>query len=160
MGHVSRTGWRIGELAEKLGMNPKTIRYYEGIGLLPNPRRTPSGYRQYESTDLERLLFIGKAKAIGLTLDEIRDVLALREEGQRPCERVQGLIDQKVELVVRQLRALEEFHQELLALREEASQMSTEDAPVCRIIEHHVPIHAGAPGAGRRAGLARRPHSR
>ncbi len=50
---------RIGELAGRLDLNPKTIRYYEEIGLLPTPQRTPAGYRLYDAADLERLRFIG-----------------------------------------------------------------------------------------------------
>lgn len=72
---------RIGELAADLGVNPKTIRYYEDIGALPRPRRTPAGYRQYGPADRERLAFILKARAIGLTLEEIGDILRLRDQG-------------------------------------------------------------------------------
>jgi DNA-binding transcriptional MerR regulator len=79
---------KIGELATVLGLNPKTIRYYEDIGLLPKPQRTVSGYRLYEAADVERLSFIGKAKAIGLTLEEIREISDARPDGQRPCEHV------------------------------------------------------------------------
>ncbi len=148
MSNTTRPGRRIGQIAADLGLNPKTIRYYEEIGLLPPATRTASGYRQYDARDLERLSFIGKAKAIGLTLDEIREVLALREDGERPCEHVQGLIDQKLELVDRQLSALTEFREELVTLREEAAQAVGEDAPVCRIIEHHEGTHAAENALG------------
>lgn len=76
---------RIGELAAELGLNPKTIRYYEEIGLLPEPRRTQAGYRLYDAADRERLRFILKAKAVGLTLEEIKLVLDVRSNGQPPC---------------------------------------------------------------------------
>lgn len=128
---------RIGQLAGQLGLNPKTIRYYEAVGLLPEPERTDSGYRQYDAADLERLRFIVKAKAIGLTLAEIGEILVLRREGEPPCRHVLELVDQKLEGVERQVRALEDFRQELLALRTEATRMVAEDGRICSIIEHH-----------------------
>src|SRR3546814_457103 len=83
---------RIGELAARLAINTKTIRYYEGIGLLPPPDRTASGYRAYDEDDVERLTFIKTAQRLGITLDEIREILAFRERGERPCEYVRDEI--------------------------------------------------------------------
>ncbi len=133
---------RIGELAAELGLNPRTIRYYEAIGLLPAPRRTPAGYRLYDAADRERLRFITKAKAIGLTLEEIGEILALRREGQPPCEHVLALVDRKLAAVDRQMRALAEFRQALVALREGAAEARTAEACVCGIIERHEPSAA------------------
>ena len=130
-----RSGMRIGELAHELGINPKTIRYYEGIGLLPPPERTEARYRVYGPADRERLRFIGKAKAIGLSLDEIREVLDLRGAGRRPCEHVVELLDRKVAAVDAQLRALEVFRGELLSMRSEAARTAAAEACVCGIIE-------------------------
>jgi MerR family transcriptional regulator, Zn(II)-responsive regulator of zntA len=134
---LSEPGRLIGELASELGINPKTIRYYEEIGLLPEPQRSASGYRRYSVADLDRLRFIAKAKAIGLTLDEVREILDVATGGQRPCEHVLGLLDQKIDLVDRQLHALSAFRRELLSLRSEAAQTMTADACVCGIIEQH-----------------------
>lgn len=128
---------RIGGLASRLGLNPKTIRFYEQIGLLPAPPRTAAGYRLYGAADLERLRFVGQAKAIGLSLDEIREILALRAEGTRPCEHVVALLDRKVAAVDAQLRALQAFRGELAAMRAEAARTATAEACVCGIIEHH-----------------------
>ncbi len=68
---------QIGELADRVGVNTKTIRYYESIKLLPEPARTPAGYRIYGPDDETRLTFIKTAQHLGLSLDEIREVLAL-----------------------------------------------------------------------------------
>ena len=136
-GHHTRL--KIGELAKQLQLNPKTIRYYEGIGLLPKPPRTDAGYRLYDAADRERLLFIGKAKAIGLTLEEIKEVLAIRGDGQPPCEHVRALLDQKLAAVEAQLRALRAFRKELLTLREAALEAATDQGGVCSIIEHYQP---------------------
>ncbi len=136
-----RTQLKIGELARGLGLNPKTIRYYEEIGLLPEPERTPSGYRVYTDSDRERLRFIAKAKAIGLTLEEIAEILRLREGGEQPCKHVVELLDSKVAQVDRYLRALSDFRQELVGLREEAAENVTTEAHFCRIIERHEGAH-------------------
>lgn len=132
---------RIGELATELGINPKTIRYYEEIGLLPRAKRTDNGYRLYGDADRERLHFISKAKAVGLTLEEIGQILALRRTGAPPCEHVVGLLDHKLRAVEEQLRTLSDFRTELLTLREEARQTRHTDACVCGIIEQHTARH-------------------
>ena len=128
---------RIGQLAAELGLNPKTIRYYEEIGLLPAPKRTDAGYRLYDTAALERLGFIAKAKAVGLTLEEIGEILKLRDAGERPCEHVLEVLDRKVAAVDKQLRTLADFRQELVALRNSAAQNVTTKAHVCWIIEQH-----------------------
>lgn len=128
---------RIGELAGLLGINPKTIRYYEQIGLLPAPRRTPAGYRLYGAADRERLRFIGQAKALGLTLAEIGEILSLRDGGACPCSHVCGVLDHKLAAIDAQLRTLIGLRRELLVLREEAATAAQECAPICAIIEQH-----------------------
>lgn len=147
---------RIGELAAELGLNPRTIRYYEAIGLLPAPPRTPAGYRLYGAAGRERLRFIARAKAIGLTLDEIGEILALRREGRPPCEHVLALLERKLAAVDRQLRALAEFRQALVALREGAAEARGADAGVCGIIERHEPVDRPGPAAAATALLSRR----
>lgn len=138
---------RIGELAAELGLNPKTIRYYEELGVLPEPRRTPAGYRVYEAADRERLGFILKARAIGLTLEEIGDVLALRRRGERPCEHVLVLLDRKIAGINQQLGTLKDVKKELVALRQQTARSVPAEGAVCGIIEHHVLLHEGRPVA-------------
>jgi MerR family transcriptional regulator, Zn(II)-responsive regulator of zntA len=137
-----RTKLRIGELAKQLELNPKTIRYYEEIGLMPKPPRTEAGYRLYDAADRERLSFIGKAKAIGLTLEDIREILTIRGDGAPPCEHVSALLDKKLSAIEAQLRALRTFRKDLLTLREAASEAATDQTGVCRIIEHSQPAHS------------------
>ena len=74
---------KIGEVAERSGVPAKTIRFWEDHRLLPAPARTPAGYRDYEPPILERLAFIRHAQAAGLTLEHIRQVLDIRDDGQR-----------------------------------------------------------------------------
>ena len=83
---------RIGEIARRSGLKPGTVRYYESIGLLPEPQREPSGYRNYGADALERLRFIGGARTLGLSLEEIGDLLAASEPGEICCEHVVRLL--------------------------------------------------------------------
>jgi len=128
-------GVRIGKIAAEFGLNPKTIRYYEDISLLPPAQRSAAGYRLYTDSDRERLRFVAKAKAVGLTLEEIREILLLKQDGVQPCAHVLSLLERKLAAVDKQLRALAEFRQELLAVRDEASETMTATATVCGIIE-------------------------
>lgn len=134
----SHTHLRIGELANEVGLNPKTIRYYEEIGLLPAPRRNAVGYRLYGATERDRLRFIAKAKTLGLTLQEIGEILALRDAGTEPRQRVQELIDHKLAAVTAQLQLLTEMRGDLLALQAEAAVTDCSCTPICGIIELHV----------------------
>ncbi len=133
---VRRSGLRIGELAAQFGLNPRTIRYYEALGLLPPPRRTPSGYRVYGEADVARLRFVLRAKAVGLRLGEIGEVLRIQENGQRPCDHVRRWIDRKLTEVDRQLAALRSFRTDLLELRKHTSRRRSGRARgVCPILE-------------------------
>ncbi len=107
----------IGELATATGVSTKTLRFYEADGLLPEPDRTAAGYRVYTETAVDRVRFIRKAKAAGLTLAQIREILTIRDGGQAPCEHVAGLVDQRIEHLDRRLAELEHTRTELLALR-------------------------------------------
>jgi DNA-binding transcriptional MerR regulator len=102
---------RIGDLGRDCGVNPKTVRYYEALGLLPRPTRAASGHRMYTRQDVERLRFIRRAKAIGLPLASIRQIARYAEGGA--CEhlrpRLKALIAAQlaeVEIRMRELRAL------------------------------------------------------
>lgn len=134
---LATSSCHIGDLAAGLRINPRTIRYYERIGLLPEPERSPSGYRRYSAHDAERLKFILKAKTIGLSLDEIRDVLVLRDAGQAPCEHVAAVIDEKVRAIDVQIRALQDLKKELLTLSRVAKATTCCEGSVCSIIEGH-----------------------
>lgn len=130
-------GRRIGELAAMVGINPRTLRYYEAIGLLPSDHRTTNGYRVYGPEDEARLRFILKAKVVGLTLAEIGDILSIWCGGESPCPQVVALLDQKLATIDREITRLHAFRQELATLREEATRTRTAPAAVCGIIEHH-----------------------
>ncbi|MTV27633.1 heavy metal-responsive transcriptional regulator [Nitriliruptoraceae bacterium ZYF776] len=115
---------RIGEVADELGINTKTIRYYESIGLIPAAPRTQAGYRHYADEDVDRLEFIRTGRRLGLSLDDIRQVLQLRERGEQPCGYV-------LETVHRQLRDIDHRISELIALRDDLHRLlDTAEQPV------------------------------
>lgn len=87
---------RIGELAASVGLATDTIRYYERAGLLVAPARAPSGYRSYDSSVIDRLHFIQGAQRLGLRLDDIRELLAIRDTGRCPCEPAEQLLRRRL----------------------------------------------------------------
>jgi DNA-binding transcriptional MerR regulator len=107
---------QIGELSRKLGVNPQTIYFYERIGLIPKPIRTESGYRLFDEQDVERLFFIHQAKALGLNLDEIKEILSLQEGQTIPCGEVYQRLLVKVEQIQQQISQLQAFKGKLVKL--------------------------------------------
>jgi Hg(II)-responsive transcriptional regulator len=89
----------IGELAGAVGVNVQTVRYYERRGLLPKPKRRASGYREYLASDVARLEFIRRAQALGFTLSEIEQLLALRVDPRTTPEDVHHAVEEKIEAV-------------------------------------------------------------
>ncbi|MBI4264671.1 MAG: heavy metal-responsive transcriptional regulator [Acidobacteria bacterium] len=138
---VTRSAAHVGELAAEFGLNPRTIRYYERIGLLAASGRTSAGYRVYGPADRDRLRFILKAKTVGLSLQEIRDVLALRRQGVTPCAHVLRVVEDKLRQLDEHIRALGDFRNELAALRAQAVVAGPRDGCVCGLIEEHEPSH-------------------
>ena len=82
---------QIGELSRRTGCNIETIRYYERIGLLPAQARSAGRYRLYDTDDVRRLTFIRRARELGFTLEAVRTLLALSENGSAPCPEVREL---------------------------------------------------------------------
>ncbi len=130
----------IGELAGSTGVNAKTIRYYEEVGVLPHASRLPSGYREYGDADVERLQFIQSAKALGVTLEEIKEVLAFRERGEIPCPYVFKLLDAKVQEIQARIRGLRMLAEDLRRLRRAAATIPARElsakARFCHILEN------------------------
>ncbi len=110
----------IGELAARQGLDTGTIRYYEVIGVLPQPERTPSGYRLYGADDEARLRFVKAARSLGFTLGQIKEILRSRDEGHAPCTYVTEVIERRLEEVDRAIEELTELKAELARLRRRA----------------------------------------
>ncbi len=149
----------IGELAKRVGVNPKTIRYYEEIGLLPGPERTTLNYRVYRPDDARRLEFIKKAQVLGLSLAEIREILSIRESGWLPCEHVRALLTHKLEELDRHITQMKAFRRELaqyLTELEERSYAGKEEA-ICPHIEGFPGLPSSHPLSDRTGHAGRRP---
>ena len=102
---------QVGEVARKLGLNPQTLYFYERIGLIPAPHRTESGYRLFSQEDIDRLAFITHTKAMGLSLDDIKEILAAKDGADLTCQTVHDCL-------LRKAKALEDTIQQLQALRD------------------------------------------
>ena len=124
----------IGEIAERLNLNPRTIRYYERIGMLPNPRRTESGYRVYDERTVERLEFIRKAKALDLKLDEIKQILLLHDRGEAPCERTQAFVGNKITEIEEKIGDLTSLKEKLQKILKAKRKKFMSDS-ICPLIE-------------------------
>lgn len=135
---------RIGEVADAVGVNRRTIRYYEDIGLLPDPDRTAAGYRDYTAADVDRLVFVKTARRLGFTLAEVTEILAFREQGQRPCAYVLDVLSRQVGDLDRRITELQDLRAELVALKAQADSLPSEDACYCTVIEHAAAMSAPA----------------
>jgi len=121
---------RIGEVAQAAGVAVHTLRYYERIGLIPPPRRSGSGYRDYAPSVVERIHFIVNAKQFGFSLSEIQELLALRD-GEPQCEPAHKIASERLRELDNQLEELGETRAALYELLESCS--GAEDT--CGIIE-------------------------
>lgn len=128
---------RIGELARRAGTTTKTLRFYEQAGLVPPPDRTESGYRDYDAAVLDRLAFVKAAQAAGLTLAEVREVVAVREAQGPPCEHVIALLDSHAGDLNQRINELIALRDEVERLRARARDLDPAacgEAAVCHVI--------------------------
>ncbi len=122
----------IAALAKASGVHLETVRYYERVGLMPEPQRAVNGYRNYRPEHVKRLSFIRRAREIGFSIDAIRDLLALAEPGRASCAEVQTLTAARLAEVrakIADLRKLEAI------LADAVERCSTEIAPVCPVLD-------------------------
>lgn len=125
-----------GQLAEAADVGVQTVRYYERIGILPEPERSDGGYRQYEPNDVRRLRFIRSAQELGFTLDEIRELLALRVEEGQSCSDAAAKADRVIERIHRKVDELNGMRRALLKLRRACdTETPTGDCPILDAIE-------------------------
>jgi DNA-binding transcriptional MerR regulator len=127
----------VGQAAKLSGLSTKAVRLYEAKGLLPPAERTQAGYRLFTNDDLATLQFIRQAKALGLHLDEIKEILDLQHGGQQPCTHVISLLDQRIAEIDRTLTDLQNLRHALTTARATANDTRRRgsNAMICRIIE-------------------------
>jgi DNA-binding transcriptional MerR regulator len=120
---------RSGALAKLAGVSSDTLRHYERKGVLARPERSTGGYRQYPSAALQRVRLIRRALAVGFTLDELANILRVRDSGGAPCHEVRALALSKLSHVERQLKDLVTLRAELRAtLRDWDSRLARQEA--------------------------------
>jgi DNA-binding transcriptional MerR regulator len=108
-------GILIKDIAEKLDLNPKTIRFYEDIGLIPKPQRNQSNYRIYSEDDIKTLSFVKKARSLGISTQDIKKIINLRKKGTLPCCTVIGILEKEE-------KDLEQKIQEMILFKEKISR--------------------------------------
>ena len=129
---------RIGALAEISGLSAQTIRYYESIDLLPDPERTPSGYRDYAHDAAERLRFIRDAQASGLTLAEVQSLLSMKDAGVGTCGHTLSFLDRHIAEIDEQITRLAASRAEMVELAERARRLdpaACTDPNRCQVID-------------------------
>jgi Cd(II)/Pb(II)-responsive transcriptional regulator len=108
---------KISELGHAAGCDVQTIRYYEREGLLSEPARTDSGYRDYGPEHLARLQFIRHCRALDIPLSEVRQLLDYARSPKESCQATNDLLDAHIERVNERIRSLQHLRRELTALR-------------------------------------------
>lgn len=127
-------GVRSGELAERAGVNVETLRFYERKGLLPKPPRSPGGYREYPPETVRRLEFIGRAKGLGFSLTEIKDLLELRVDANTTCSEVRTRAEAKLIAIHGKIAELKRFERGLKRLMADCS--SSGHGTECPILDY------------------------
>ena len=129
---------RIGALASMSGLNAQTIRYYESLDLLPEPDRTPAGYRDYGAEVAERLRFIRDAQACGLSLDEVQTLLSMKDAGQATCQHTLAFLEHHIADIDTQIERLQAARAEMLHLAARARDLdpaNCTDPHRCQVID-------------------------
>lgn len=129
---------KIQELSQASGVPTKTIRFYEESGVLPSPARKPNGYRDYDQSDIERLRLVAGARRLDLSLDDIREILALRDQREAPCRTLLDRIQQKADEVAERIVVLQRLEAELRDLHALGLTFPTDDVDgkncVCHLV--------------------------
>ncbi len=126
----------IGKLAQKAGVRVDTIRFYEKIGLIETPMRTQSGYRMYSESDVRRIRFIRKAKELGFTLREIKELLELKMAPGTTCAHIRRRAQVKIEDIEVKIEALQKLKRALEKLIETCHGIGpVSDCPILDMLE-------------------------
>ncbi|KXF80389.1 Zn(2+)-responsive transcriptional regulator [Enterovibrio coralii] len=127
---------QIGQLAKLSGVSGDTLRFYEKVGLITPSSRSESGYRLYGEDAISRVHFILKAKRIGLTLEDIQEMLEIRlEASQHSCAEVKGITQKKLDEIDQKIAELTEIRTALKKLNDACCGHVDDDASHCSILE-------------------------
>ncbi|MEM1429716.1 MAG: helix-turn-helix domain-containing protein [Pseudomonadota bacterium] len=136
----------IGALSRQTGTKVPTIRYYEKIGLLPEPGRSTGGQRRYGSAEADRLAFIRHARQLGFPLDDIRELLDLSDHPDRPCEEVDAIARRQLDLIGQRLERLVALQGELQRMVTSCQGGATSDCRVLEVLRSHANCLCETPG--------------
>lgn len=125
----------IGEVARRAGVKVETLRYYERHGLVPEPARSAAGYRQYGADTVRRIRFIRRAKALGFTLAEIRELLGLRAAPGVSCADVRAQAEAKIAEIDTRLQALVRMKSALARLARECGTGPVSECPILEALD-------------------------
>ncbi|MGC9154475.1 MAG: heavy metal-responsive transcriptional regulator [Ferrimicrobium sp.] len=132
---------RIGEISTATQVSVKTLRYYEAIGVLGAPLRTPEGYRDYSSDAIDQVRFVKASQSVGLALKEIKEIMAYREAGIVPCQHVLTLLQQRAAEYQNKIDELTQARATLDQLIDRAQNLDAQDClpgNVCHLIPNHL----------------------
>jgi DNA-binding transcriptional MerR regulator len=129
--------YSIGELASETGVKVPTIRYYEGIGLLPAPPRTEGNQRRYDAEALERLRFIAHARAMGFPMEELRVLLKIAGHRDAPCEDIDALVRARLTEVEDRILKLTALRTELTGMLQSHQHGTVADCRVVEVLSDH-----------------------
>ena len=129
--------YSIGAMARTGNCKVQTIRYYEQIGLLPKPRRNSGNQRVYSRQHYDRLRFIRHSRALGFSLDQIRQILALSDEPAHSCEEVDGIAREHLRDVESKIERLQSLRKELKRMISECAGNQVADCRVVKVLSDH-----------------------
>jgi MerR family copper efflux transcriptional regulator len=139
---------KIQEFSRLSGLSAKTVRYYESIGVLPSPPRTQNGYRDYSEKDLERARFVAGIRSLDLSLDEIMELLAMRDRREAPCRTLLDRIEQKANQIEERIQALRQMEVDLRKLHDLGLTFPTDDVDgkncICHLVSERPAINSGS----------------
>ena len=127
----------IGALASRTGTKVQTIRYYEQIGLMPEPVRTEGGQRRYGNVELDRLSFIRHSRQLGFPLEAIRELLDLSDSPDRSCEKVDAVAQQQLREVEARIARLEALRLELQRMLRDCDANRVADCRILEVLRDH-----------------------
>lgn len=128
----------IGQVAHRSGVAIETVRFYEREGLLAKPERSASGYRQFDEEAIVRLQFIQRAKELGFTLNEIKELLSLRVDPDSSCEDVRARAEVKIADIEEKIRTLQRMKKALVRLTQKCSEKGGgSECPILAALDGH-----------------------
>ena len=132
---------RINQFSKLTNLSPKTIRYYEDIGILPPAIRLDNGYRDYDERDVDRARFVAGARSLDFSLDDIQEILGLREQREAPCRVVLDLLQERADEINQRIAELQHMEAELRELHRLGLTFPTDDVDgkncVCHLVSEH-----------------------